>query len=132
MATVVKMPKWGLTMTAGTVTDWLYEEGAEVSEGDPIFTVETEKAVNDVEAPADGVLLKIVASQGEEVPVSGPVMKSRGASGDSGSSSRLREVYKIRAASEAPPRKFSSHLRGIRYSSVLPVVRSILRRGCII
>jgi pyruvate dehydrogenase E2 component (dihydrolipoamide acetyltransferase) len=73
MATVVKMPKWGLTMTAGTVTDWLYEEGAEVSEGDPIFTVETEKAVNDVEAPADGVLLKIVASQGEEVPVSGPV-----------------------------------------------------------
>ena len=73
MATVVKMPKWGLTMTAGTVTDWLYPEGAEVSAGDPIFTVETEKAVNDVECPADGVLLKIVASQGEEVAVSGPV-----------------------------------------------------------
>jgi pyruvate dehydrogenase E2 component (dihydrolipoamide acetyltransferase) len=73
MATVVKMPKWGLTMTAGTVTDWLYDEGAEVSEGDPIFTVETEKAVNDVEAPADGVLVKIVATQGDEVPVSGPV-----------------------------------------------------------
>jgi pimeloyl-ACP methyl ester carboxylesterase len=73
MATVVKMPKWGLTMTAGTVTDWFYAEGAEVSEGDPIFTVETEKAVNDVEAPADGVLIKIVAEQGDEVPVSGPV-----------------------------------------------------------
>jgi pyruvate dehydrogenase E2 component (dihydrolipoyllysine-residue acetyltransferase) len=73
MATVVKMPKWGLTMTAGTVTGWLYDEGAEISEGDPIFTVETEKAVNDVEAPADGVLVKIVASQGDEVPVSGPV-----------------------------------------------------------
>jgi pimeloyl-ACP methyl ester carboxylesterase len=73
MATVVKMPKWGLTMTVGTVTGWLFEEGAEISEGDPIFTVETEKAVNDVEAPADGVLLKIVAPQGEEVPVSGPV-----------------------------------------------------------
>jgi pyruvate dehydrogenase E2 component (dihydrolipoamide acetyltransferase) len=73
MATLVKMPKWGLTMTVGTVTDWLYAEGAEISEGDPIFTVETEKAVNDVEAPADGVLVRIVASQGEEVPVSGPV-----------------------------------------------------------
>jgi pimeloyl-ACP methyl ester carboxylesterase len=73
MATVVKMPKWGLTMTAGTVTDWFYAEGAEVSAGDPIFTVETEKAVNDVEAPADGVLVKIVAAQGDEVPVSGPV-----------------------------------------------------------
>lgn len=73
MATVVKMPKWGLTMTAGTVTDWLREEGAEVSQGDPLLTVETEKAVNDVEAPADGILVKIVAGQGAEVPVSGAV-----------------------------------------------------------
>ena len=61
MPTVVKMPKWGLTMTPGTVTDWLRGEGEEIAEGDPLLTVETEKAVNDVEAPADGVLLKIVA-----------------------------------------------------------------------
>lgn len=73
MATVVKMPKWGLTMTVGTVTDWLREEGSEVSEGDPLLTVETEKAVNDIEAPSDGVLLKIVAIQGAEVPVSAAV-----------------------------------------------------------
>jgi pyruvate dehydrogenase E2 component (dihydrolipoyllysine-residue acetyltransferase) len=73
MPTIVKMPKWGLTMTAGTVTDWFRDEGEEVSAGDPLLTVETEKAVNDVEAPADGVLRKIVASAGSEVPVSGPV-----------------------------------------------------------
>ncbi len=73
MASVVKMPKWGLTMTAGTVTDWLRDEGSEFSEGDPLLTVETEKAVNDIEAPSDGVLLKIVAAQGSEVPVSGPI-----------------------------------------------------------
>src|SRR4051794_316447 len=73
MPTLVKMPKWGLTMTVGTVTDWLHQEGDEISAGDPLLTVETEKAVNDVEAPADGVLLKIVAVSGEEVPVSGPV-----------------------------------------------------------
>jgi pimeloyl-ACP methyl ester carboxylesterase len=73
MPTIVKMPKWGLTMTAGTVTDWLRDEGAEVSAGDPLLTVETEKAVNDVEAPADGVLVRIVASAGAEVPVSGPI-----------------------------------------------------------
>src|SRR3954453_23517049 len=72
MATVVKMPKWGLTMTTGTVTDWLRDEGSEISEGDPLLTVETEKAVNDIEAPANGILLKIVAGQGSEVPVSGP------------------------------------------------------------
>lgn len=73
MPTIVKMPKWGLTMTAGTVTDWLRDEGAEISAGDPLLTVETEKAVNDVEAPADGILRKIVAASGSEVPVSGPV-----------------------------------------------------------
>ncbi len=73
MPTLVKMPKWGLTMTAGTVTGWLRDEGAEIEEGDPLLTVETEKAVNDVEAPVAGVLLKIVAAVGSEVPVSGPV-----------------------------------------------------------
>src|SRR4051812_5954720 len=73
MATVVKMPKWGLTMTVGTVTDWLIEEGAEVEEGDALFTVETEKAVNDVEAPSAGTIVKIVATQGEEVAVSNAV-----------------------------------------------------------
>jgi pimeloyl-ACP methyl ester carboxylesterase len=71
--TLVKMPKWGLTMTAGTVTGWISDEGSEVTAGMPLLTVETEKAVNDVEAPADGVLLKIVAAAGSEVPVSGPV-----------------------------------------------------------
>ncbi len=73
MPTIVKMPKWGLTMTAGTVTDWLHAEGEEVAVGDPLLTVETEKAVNDVESPADGVLRKIVATAGSEVPVSNPV-----------------------------------------------------------
>ncbi|MGI9252878.1 MAG: alpha/beta fold hydrolase, partial [Thermomicrobiales bacterium] len=41
--------------------------------GDLMLTVETEKAVNDVEAPADGVVLKIVAGEGSDVPVMGPV-----------------------------------------------------------
>lgn len=71
MPTLVTMPKWGLTMTAGTVTGWIAGEGDDVSAGAPLLTVETEKAVNDVEAPADGVLRKIVAEAGTEVPVSG-------------------------------------------------------------
>jgi pyruvate dehydrogenase E2 component (dihydrolipoamide acetyltransferase) len=73
MPTIVKMPKWGLTMTAGIVVDWLSAEGAEVSEGDPLLTVETEKAVDDVPAPAGGILYRIVAAAGSEVPVSAPV-----------------------------------------------------------
>jgi pyruvate dehydrogenase E2 component (dihydrolipoamide acetyltransferase) len=73
MPTIVTMPKWGLTMTAGTVTGWSRQEGDPVTEGVPLLTVETEKAVDDVEAPASGVLRKIVAATGSEVPVSGPV-----------------------------------------------------------
>jgi pyruvate dehydrogenase E2 component (dihydrolipoamide acetyltransferase) len=73
MPTIVTMPKWGLTMTAGTVTGWSRQEGDPVAEGAPLLTVETEKAVDDVEAPASGVLRKIVAETGSEVPVSGPV-----------------------------------------------------------
>jgi pyruvate dehydrogenase E2 component (dihydrolipoamide acetyltransferase) len=73
MPTIVTMPKWGLTMTSGTVTGWSREEGDPITEGAPLLTVETEKAVDDVEAPATGILRKIVAAIGSEVPVSGPV-----------------------------------------------------------
>jgi pyruvate dehydrogenase E2 component (dihydrolipoamide acetyltransferase) len=73
MPTIVTMPKWGLTMTSGTVTAWSRQEGDPVSEGSPLLTVETEKAVDDVEAPASGVLRKIVAEIGSEVPVTAPV-----------------------------------------------------------
>src|SRR6476659_5793393 len=73
MPTIVKMPKWGLTMTTGTITGWIRDEGDEVSAGDPLLTVETEKAVNDVEAPADGVLFKIVVPTGDAAPVSAAV-----------------------------------------------------------
>src|ERR687890_602749 len=73
MPTIVTMPKWGLTMTSGTITGWSREEGDPVTEGVPLLTVETEKAVDDVESPASGVLRKIVAAVGSEVPVMGPV-----------------------------------------------------------
>jgi pyruvate dehydrogenase E2 component (dihydrolipoamide acetyltransferase) len=60
-------------MTSGTITGWSREEGDPVTEGVPLLTVETEKAVDDVEAPASGVLRKIVAAVGSEVPVMGAV-----------------------------------------------------------
>ena len=73
MPILLKMPKWGLMMKSGTVTGWFRAEGDAVSAGDPLFTVETDKAVNDVEAPGDGVLRRIVAGEGTEVAVTGAV-----------------------------------------------------------
>ncbi len=73
MAKVIVMPKLGLTMTEGTVSKWLKAEGDAVREGEPLFEVETDKLTNTIEAAAGGVLLKIAAAEGSEVPCLKPV-----------------------------------------------------------
>ena len=65
MATEVLMPKLGLTMTEGTIEEWKIKEGQPVKKGDVLFSVATDKLTNDVEADADGILLKILLPEGE-------------------------------------------------------------------
>jgi pyruvate/2-oxoglutarate dehydrogenase complex dihydrolipoamide acyltransferase (E2) component len=68
MAEDVTMPKLGLTMTEGLVVEWLVEDGAAVSVGQPLFVVETDKSNVEVEAEADGTLVQVVPA-GETVPI---------------------------------------------------------------
>lgn len=63
------MPKFGLTMTEGTVTNWLKAVDEPVSKGEPLLEVETEKITNVVETPADGILKEQLAVVGEVYPV---------------------------------------------------------------
>jgi pyruvate dehydrogenase E2 component (dihydrolipoamide acetyltransferase) len=65
----LKMPKFGLTMETGVIESWLAEEGEKVEEGEPILEVSTDKIVNEVQAPVDGTLAKIIVQTGEEKPV---------------------------------------------------------------
>ena len=67
MAIEILMPKLGLTMTEGTIEEWKKKEGDVIAKGDIIVTVATDKLTNDIEAYEDGVLLKIVAAEGETV-----------------------------------------------------------------
>jgi len=67
------MPKLGLTMTHGQVTRWLKKEGDLVMKGEPLVEVETDKINYEVESPADGYLLKILAANGEERNIAEPV-----------------------------------------------------------
>jgi len=63
------MPKLGLTMTEGTLIRWYYEEGEEISQGDILYDIETEKITHSIEANQDGFLAKILVEEGEVVPV---------------------------------------------------------------
>jgi pyruvate dehydrogenase E2 component (dihydrolipoamide acetyltransferase) len=65
----VIMPKLGLTMEEGTIIRWLVEEGDEVNKGDVLFEAETDKSVNEVEAPVSGKLGKILFHDGNTVDV---------------------------------------------------------------
>lgn len=69
--TKLGMPKWGLSMTEGTVVEWLVEEGAELQSGDEVIEVESEKINNAVETPAPGALRRRVAKEGDVIPVGG-------------------------------------------------------------
>lgn len=71
MASAILMPQLGLTMEEGTVEEWVKHEGDEVKKGDVLLNITTDKLSNEIEAEEDGVLLKIVAQEGEDIPVKG-------------------------------------------------------------
>ncbi|MDH5175922.1 MAG: 2-oxo acid dehydrogenase subunit E2 [Gammaproteobacteria bacterium] len=60
----VTMPKWGIEMTEGTITEWHVSPGQSVTKGDHLLDVETEKIVNSVEAPASGTVRRLLADVG--------------------------------------------------------------------
>ncbi|MCP1310305.1 dihydrolipoamide acetyltransferase family protein [Paenibacillus tyrfis] len=68
MAVEVVMPKLGMAMKEGSVSLWHKKEGDSVTKGEIIANIGSEKIETDLEAPADGVLLKIAVPEGEGVP----------------------------------------------------------------
>ena len=68
MPTWMIMPKLGINMTKGEIVNWLVGEGDSVQKGQTILEIETDKALQEVEAPESGILAKIVAPPGETVP----------------------------------------------------------------
>ncbi|MFJ2772797.1 acetoin dehydrogenase dihydrolipoyllysine-residue acetyltransferase subunit [Streptomyces sp. NPDC087300] len=65
----VTMPKWGLSMRTGRITEWLAAEGQQVAAGDDLAEIDTDKIAGTLEAPGAGVLRRIVAAAGGEAPV---------------------------------------------------------------
>ncbi|GGB38306.1 2-oxo acid dehydrogenase subunit E2 [Virgibacillus dakarensis] len=69
MATSIVMPKLGMTMTEGTVVEWLKNPGDPITEGEGVVTISSEKLTNEVEAPASGILLEIKKEVDDEASV---------------------------------------------------------------
>lgn len=65
MATEIKLPRLGQGMESGTIVRWLKSEGEVVRKREPLYELDTDKVTQEVEAEADGVLLKILVSEGE-------------------------------------------------------------------
>lgn len=69
MTTPVVLPKWGMGLEEGTVTQWLKAEGDAVTAGEPLVEIETAKATQAVEAPVSGKLVKILLAVGQTAAV---------------------------------------------------------------
>ena len=73
MAEYIIMPKLGFNMDKGTVVKWTKKEGDYIKEQEVLFEVETDKTVMEVEAQISGILRKILAREGETIPVTLPI-----------------------------------------------------------
>ncbi len=69
MATYIEMPKLADTMTEGTLIKWRKKEGDKVTAGDVVAEVETDKATMEMEAFDDGILHKLLVTEGQKVPI---------------------------------------------------------------
>ena len=69
MATNVIMPSLGFDMTEGKLARWLIKEGERIDKGQTLAEIETDKAVVEIDAPATGILQKIIVSEDQTVPV---------------------------------------------------------------
>ena len=69
----VTMPKWGLSMEAGKVIDWLVAVGDEIDEGTQICEIDTDKIAGELESTWAGVMRALVVDINESVPVGGTI-----------------------------------------------------------
>jgi pyruvate dehydrogenase E2 component (dihydrolipoamide acetyltransferase) len=125
MATVVTMPKLGLTMTEGSIEKWLKQEGDRVEKGEPLVEIITEKLNFQYEAPATGVLRKILYQEGETLPVSTPIaiLAEEGEALQEDRPLQPAPAEKI-SQTEPPPRETREPSRRIFVS---PIARRIAR-----
>ena len=102
MAVSVQMPALGESVTEGTVTRWLKQEGDTVVADEPLVEVSTDKVDTEIPAPASGVLTKIVAREDDTVPVGGE-LAIIGDAGEAAAAPAAAPVAQPEPAATPPP-----------------------------
>ena len=114
MAFELKMPQLGLTMEEGTVSKWVKHEGDSVKAGDVVAEITTDKLTNELTSEVDGTLLKIVAQEGDDIPVKGTLAWI----GQPGEQVGLCCTFDHRAMDGAVEARFGMDLRDLLQSPV--------------
>src|SRR3954468_2508703 len=104
MPTSVTMPALGESVTEGTVTRWLKQEGERVETDEPLLEVSTDKVDTEIPSPAAGVLSKILVAEDETVEVGTELALIGGGDGDGGgpASAPAQEAEAEQPAAEQP------------------------------
>src|SRR5579863_10123612 len=111
MAFSVVMPALEMAQETGKLLAWRKKEGDRVTKGEPLLEIETDKAVVEVEAPADGILAGIKAAAGADIPV-GQIIAWIVASG---------EEPPADSEPATPAARASSHAKSTAQSSAAPL-----------
>ena len=129
MALHVRMPRLSQTMTQGRVVEWLKREGDPVKEGEPLVSIESDKAEVELEAPQSGILRRVLVLAGEEADVDTPLAILAGAE------ENIEELLTGRpqaAGVTAPPTPRETAVPGVpaapgRRQAISPVARRVAR-----
>src|SRR5271170_5897128 len=73
MSIEVTMPQMGESVVEGTVTKWLVKEGDRVQEDQPLCEISTDKVDTEIPSPGTGVIAKLIAAEGDTLPVGAPL-----------------------------------------------------------
>src|SRR5918998_3265763 len=106
MSVSVTMPRLGESVTEGTVTRWLKQEGEQVEADEPLLEVSTDKVDTEIPSPAAGTLTKILVAEDETVEVGAELAViggdgDGGGSGGGGSQAEAPSDAQVDAAAEA-------------------------------